>query len=260
MKAYAKVNIFLKIVGKRGNYHELLSRFVLVENLYDEIEFGAKQRDDKFELHGDFGCALESNTIFKAYQAVQKAGYKKEVDEFFTCRAIFVKKSIPSFAGLGGGSSDAGAFLKMLNKEAKLNLTTKELAKIGLEVGADVPFFIHNFKSANVSGIGEEVVEFCEEPLHVEVSTPDTECDTADVYKSFRDSYVVDEELATKMSKMSSVELLSRYDDKTLNDLLGASLRLYGELEKCRKKGWFFSGSGSSFFRVCKSKINKKES
>ena len=248
--AYAKVNIFLKIVGKRGNYHELLSRFILVKNLYDELEFKDKQTDDEFELHGEFGCPLESNTIYKAYLSTCKAGYEKELKEFFTCKALHVKKNIPSFAGLGGGSSDAATFLHMINKEANLGLSNEQLADIGLEVGADVPFFIYGFKSANVSGIGEVVKEYKEEPLHVKTITPNIQCDTGAVYRAFRENYSVDVELAQMMAKMSSNELLKSYDDVTLNDLFGASLSVYKELEEYRRKDWFFSGSGSSFFKV----------
>ena len=138
----------------------------------------------------------------------------------------------------------------MINKEANLNIDHEELASIGLEVGADVPFFIYGFSSANVSGIGEVVREFKEAPLHVEIMTPDINCDTGAVFKSFRENYKIDIDLAKKMAKMTSLELLSSYSDTTLNDLLEASLRAYPELEKFRKKDWFFSGSGSSFFRL----------
>ena len=249
-RAYAKVNIFLKIVGKRDDYHEILSRFVKVQNLYDELEFVKKTTKEEFELQGEFGCELKQNTIYKAYESTCKAGFEKELKEFFTCNALHVKKNIPSFAGLGGGSSDAATFLHMINKEANLGLSNEELAKIGLDVGADVPFFVYGYDSANVSGIGEVVEEFKEDALHVNTITPSTKCDTGAVYRAFRENYKEDIDLANKMAKMSSIELLNTYDDVTLNDLFGASLRVYEELEKYRKKDWFFSGSGSSFFRM----------
>lgn len=248
--AYAKVNIFLKIVGKRDNYHEILSRFIKVQDLYDELEFVEKRTKEEFELYGEFGCELKQNTIYKAYESICKAGYEKEIKEFFKYNALHVKKNIPSFAGLGGGSSDAAAFLHMLNNEINLNLKDEELAQIGLQVGADVPFFVYGYDSANVSGIGEIVKEFKEKPLHVKTMTPAIQCDTGAVYRAFRENYSVDVDLANKMAKMSSIELLNTYDDITLNDLFKASLNVYKELEKYRKKDWFFSGSGSSFFRM----------
>jgi 4-diphosphocytidyl-2-C-methyl-D-erythritol kinase len=250
MRAYAKVNIFLKIVGKRECYHEIVSRFVLVNTLFDELEFVEKTVENEFELQGEFGCALEDNTLYKAYEATCKAGYEEELKAFFSKNALHVTKNIPSFAGLGGGSSDAATFLHMVNQELNLKLDEQKLAEIGLHVGADVPFFIYGYSSANVSGIGEVVEEFNEPQLHVKVCTPDIKCDTGKVYASFREHYKIDSELANKMKNMSSKELLKNYDDISLNDLLEAAVRVNSELEDHRKKGWFFSGSGSSFFKV----------
>ncbi|DAB33533.1 MAG TPA: 4-(cytidine 5'-diphospho)-2-C-methyl-D-erythritol kinase [Sulfurospirillum sp. UBA12182] len=248
--AKAKVNIFLKIVGKRGEYHELLSRFVRVEDLYDELSIEKKQTADYFELVGEFGCPLEKNTLYKALVAFKEAGFTKEVDEFCATYALHVKKNIPSFAGLGGGSSDAASFLVMLNELLNTHLSKEQLSQIGSKVGADVPFFIYDYASANVSGIGEVVEVFDEEVLHVKVFTPTLACDTAKVYKAFRQNYKIDLPLADTMSKMKSSELLQKYQDIELNDLLPAALSLYPALEEYRKKGWFFSGSGSSFFHI----------
>jgi 4-diphosphocytidyl-2-C-methyl-D-erythritol kinase len=249
-KAYAKVNVFLKIVGKRGSYHEILSRFVLVDGLYDVLRLQPKTSEEYFELVGEFGCALQSNTIYKALMAFSDAGYKEAIDTFCAKYALHVEKNIPSFAGLGGGSSDAATFLLLLNEFLHVNLSKEELSLIGSKVGADVPFFIYGYKSANVSGIGEVVKEFKEEPLHVKTFTPDIKCDTAKVYKAFREHYKVDVALAQKMADMSSNELVKRYDALTLNDLFGASLSVYPELAEYKKDGWFFSGSGSSFFKI----------
>ncbi len=254
--AFAKVNVFLKIVGTRGGYHEINSRFILIKNLFDKLYLTSKKQTDEFELYGDFGCSLKQNTIYNAYLALCDAGYKKEIKEIFSNHALHVEKNIPSFAGLGGGSSDAAIFLRMANKKASLHLSDKELAEIGLRVGADVPFFIYGYDSANVSGIGEMVKEFKEKPLHVEVFTPDVKCDTGAIYRAFREDYKIDLKLADKMSKMSSVELLKRYDDQELNDLLKPALRVNQDLKNYRKKGWFFSGSGSSFFKIAEDRKN----
>ncbi len=249
-RAYAKVNIFLKIVGKREDYHEIISRFMAVESLFDTLELKSKKTDREFELVGNFGCDLKSNTIFKAYENLKSEGYKQILEEFFSSKALHVEKNIPSFAGLGGGSSDAATFLLMLNKELSLGLSKDKLAQIGSRVGADVPFFIYELSSANVSGIGEIVEEFDEEPLKVEVMTPNVECDTAKVYSEFRKNYMVEPHLAKKMAKMSSFELLDSFSPKALNDLLKPALKVYPQLKEYLRNDWFFSGSGSSFFRI----------
>lgn len=251
-KAYAKVNIFLKIVGKRGNYHEISSRFVLVKHLFDTLSFVSKKTQFEFELYGEFGCALEQNSIYKAYLMLCEFGYEREMRALFAQKALHVDKKIPSFAGLGGGSSDAACFLHMANESADLHLSDEELARIGLQVGADVPFFVSRCHSANVSGIGEVVEYFEEEPLKFEIVTPELECSTLAIYSSFREHYREDSLIAGEMEMMKSIELLRRYDAMTLNDLLTEALRIKPELSEYCTDGWFFSGSGSSFFRVAK--------
>lgn len=251
-KAYAKVNIFLKIVGKRGNYHEILSRFVLVKDLFDTLTFVPKKTQFEFELYGEFGCALEQNSIYKAYLMLCEFGYEREMRALFAQKALHVDKKIPSFAGLGGGSSDAASFLHMANESAHLHLRDEELARIGLQVGADVPFFVSRCHSANVSGIGEVVECFREEPLRFEIVTPELECSTAAIYSSFREHYREDAAKAEEMETMRSIELLECYDAVMLNDLFTEALRVEPGLSEYYKDGWFFSGSGSSFFRVVK--------
>ncbi|MDD3324814.1 MAG: 4-(cytidine 5'-diphospho)-2-C-methyl-D-erythritol kinase [Sulfurospirillaceae bacterium] len=252
-QAYAKVNIFLKIVGKRGEYHELVSRFMRVENLFDTLIFAPKKTQEVFELRGDFDCPLEKNTIFRAYQALRENGFAKKVDDFFSHYALHVEKKIPTFAGLGGGSSDAATFLNMTNKNAQLGLSVEQLANIGSKVGADVPFFVYDFSSANVSGIGEKVVLFDEEPLDLEVVTPSVFCDTKDVYRAFREHfYNTDEALAKSMEEMSSKDLLQTFTCRELNDLFEPCEMLHEDIKTYSKEGWFFSGSGSSFFRIRK--------
>ena len=70
-KSYAKVNIFLKISNKRDSYHELVSRFVRVHSLYDTVSF-IKSSRKAFDIIGEFGCKLETNTIYKAYKLLEK--------------------------------------------------------------------------------------------------------------------------------------------------------------------------------------------
>jgi 4-diphosphocytidyl-2-C-methyl-D-erythritol kinase len=244
--AKAKVNIFLKIVGIRGDYHEISSRFMQVNDLFDVIEFVKKSKSkDEFELIGDFGCKKEQNTIYKAYKLIED----ENVREFFKNYKVVVTKNIPEFAGLGGGSSNGAAFLRLTNRVLNLKLMTSHLASLGAKIGADVPFFVYNYNSANVSGIGEVVEEFDEELLAFETLTPHTKCDTTEVYKKFRESYIdmIDKEFAKTLTKLSSSEILKSYSPKELNDLLPPSLDLYHNLD-----GYdgFFSGSGSTFFRM----------
>ncbi len=251
MKAFAKVNIFLKITGIRGNYHEIASRFVIIENLYDELSFTKNETDDFF-IEGNFDCETKQNTIYKAYIALNEAVNSKKLKDFFKHYGIKVKKNIPAFAGLGGGSSNAAVFLLMCNDELKLGLKKEELSYIGSKAGADVPFFVYGYKSANVSGIGEKVEEFKEESLNIETFTPDIKISTPTVYKTYREFFFnpIYEDEKNKLFKTNSKDILKNSDIYGANDLYAPALKLYPDLKKFQKKGWYFSGSGSSFFRI----------
>jgi len=251
-QAHAKVNIFLKIVGKRGNYHELLSRFMLVSSLYDTLTFVPKKSSESFELMGDFNCALEHNTLYRTFMVLKSHGFAKEVEQVMSNFALHVKKNIPTGSGLGGGSSDSATFLKMLNDTADLKLNNEEMMRLGSEIGADVPFFASSYESANVSGIGERVEKCDETALDLEIFTPPLACNTALVYKTYREYFLqsMNQALALKMVALNSSEVLSRFSKEELNDLFPACLKAYPSLGDYAKKGWFFSGSGSSFFRL----------
>ncbi len=243
--SFAKVNIFLKIVGLRGNFHELNSRFMLVRNLYDEISFEPKKKSDKFIIDGNFGCKSKNNTIYKVYQ---KLSHNPKVKNFFKNYKVVVKKNIPEFAGLGGGSSNCASFLNLTNKVLNLNINLKTRVEIGKSIGSDVAFFIYEINSANVSGIGEIVKIFEEDLLDIQTLTPPIKCSTKDVYQKYRSDFLnFDKILADKLINLDSSYILKNFKSFELNDLLPPALSLYPDLKKYLDKR-FFSGSGSSVF------------
>ena len=250
-KSYAKVNIFLKITGMRGDYHEILSRFMRVDSLYDELKFVPKNFDD-FEIRGEFSCTTSQNTIYKAYEALLEYTKSLELRELMKKYAVDVKKNIPAFAGLGGGSSNSASYLKMCNEVLNLGLTLDELSTIGLKVGADVPFFIYGYDSANVSGIGEKVEKFDEPLLKFDTYTPKVEISTPKVYISYRKNFYnpIDEDEVRYYTSVKSKDVLKLKKPKELNDLFSPALKEYDKLKSHQKDGYFFSGRGSSFFRV----------
>jgi 4-diphosphocytidyl-2-C-methyl-D-erythritol kinase len=250
-KAPAKVNIFLKIIGRENGYHLLRSRFMRVETLYDTIRF-VPAECERFTIEGTPEIPRESHTLYRAYRALNEATGDLDILEFFYRHKVVVEKRIPARAGLGGGSSDAGTFLRAVHRLCNLKISLDELAAIGAEVGADVPFFVYGYPSANVSGFGEIVEPFDEAPLPLEIFTPPVACDTAAVYRTFAERFsdAVDPEASRDWSGRSSRELLARHSDPTeLNDLYPAARLLCPELETHAREGWYFSGSGSSFFR-----------
>lgn len=248
-KAYAKVNIFLKITGMRGSYHTLSSRFMRVDSLFDLMWFEPKPTPE-FEIRGNFDCEVHSNTIYKAYKHLQAFTHSEKLATFFEDHAICVDKKIPSFAGLGGGSSNAATFLRMCNETLDLALSIDELSEIGSHVGADVPFFVYNYPSANISGIGERVEPFSEPLIPFELTTPPIQISTPQVYQHYRKHLYapISETEAQMLEATPSREILRSLHPKDANDLYAAALGCYSELSE--KEGWFFSGSGSSFFRI----------
>ena len=151
--AYPKVNIGLYIGKKRADgYHSLISIFHIVEDkkYFDEIDIKIDDSKDlKIEICGlDEIADSKNNTVFKACSLFfAKTGIRADVH-------INVKKGIPSLAGLGGGSSDAGAVLLVLNSYYG-RLNKEELNSLALEIGSDVPFFVSGCQCAVVEGRGE---------------------------------------------------------------------------------------------------------
>lgn len=247
--AFAKVNVFLKITGKRGDYHTICSRFVRINSLYDTLWFEDKENSE-FEIKGNFNCPIKDNTLYKAYIALLEATQSDQLIAWMQTHTLCVEKRIPSFAGLGGGSSDAATFLHMCNDTLKLGLTNETLAKIGSKVGADVPFFVYGYESANVSGIGEIVEPFSEPSLEFEINTPNIDISTPAVYQYYRQHLYapISAQEAHRLEQTASIEILRSMSPKEANDLYPSALGCYRELYE--QEGWFFSGSGSSFFRL----------
>lgn len=246
MKSFAKINVFLKVVGTRGNYHEILSRFVLCEQLFDEIYF---EKSNSFAIECD-NKEIKENIIQKAIDELKKAGFSNELDEFFSSHKIIINKQIPIGAGLGGGSSNAATFLLMVNDELNLNIKRENLMQIASKIGADVTFFVSGYKAANVSGIGEIIEEFDDEVPNLNIFTPSVFCSTPMVYQEFRSNFLqyIDVNAAKKMQNLKSKELLEIYKNEELNDLFTPCFKLYPQMNEFRDK--FLSGSGSSVFSI----------
>ena len=147
--APAKLNLFLHITGRRvDGYHLLQSVFMLLD-WCDTLHF--EMRPNGNISREDLTTPLPADDlVLRAARALQLATGSTQGAH------ISIAKSIPTQAGMGGGSSDAATTLLALNRLWKLNLSKQQLAQIGLKLGADVPFFIHG-SNAWVEGIGEQI-------------------------------------------------------------------------------------------------------
>lgn len=164
--APAKLNLMLRVVGRRDDgYHLLQTVFQFVE-LCDYILL-RKREDDQIRLLNPLPDVPESSdlTVRAAHALRQAAGIEAGVD-------IRIEKNIPMGGGLGGGSSDAATVLLGLDRLWKTGLSVDVLARIGLRLGADVPVFLGGY-SAWAEGVGEYLTPLdLPEPWYVIVSPP----------------------------------------------------------------------------------------
>lgn len=180
VEAPAKLNLILKVVGRRADgYHELVSLMVPV-SLVDRLTFSLGSPGIHLTCHGSPLPENDDNLVFRAADAFfSRVGETPSV-------SITLLKNIPVAAGLGGGSSDAAATLKALNTLHDHPLGPKDLAETALGLGADVPFFLQNLPSI-ARGVGErlETVSRWPEYWYV-IVTPPVSVSTAWVYNTLK--------------------------------------------------------------------------
>lgn len=250
-RAYAKINLCLDVVGKREDgYHDLKMIMVPI-NFYDvlEMEFAP---DTTLELNRDYLPINDKNTIIKAIHIMQE---KYNITEEFCCR---LEKHIPTRAGLAGGSADAAAAIRMINRMCNLHLTKDEMIAVGKEVGADVPFCILN-RPAFVQGIGEKITTFsCSPDFYLLLIKPRKGVSTAEAF------HIVDEQEGIHPDCKAMQEALEYNDYDGIISSLGnsmenAAMTLVPEIRKAKKDlldlgfdGVLMSGSGSTVFGITK--------
>ena len=250
-RAYAKINLCLDVVGKREDgYHDLKMIMVPI-NFYDvlEMEFAP---ETTLELNRDYLPINDKNTIIKAIHIMQE---KYNITEEFRCR---LEKHIPTRAGLAGGSADAAAAIRMINRMCNLHLTKDEMIAVGKEVGADVPFCILN-RPAFVEGIGEKITTFsCSPDFYLLLIKPRKGVSTAEAF------HIVDEQEGIHPDCKAMQEALeyNDYDDIIIslgNSMENAAMTLVPEIRKAKQDlldlgfdGVLMSGSGSTVFGITK--------
>ena len=150
--AYAKLNLGLKILGRRGDgFHDILSVFQTVD-LCDRLVFRPAGQGQIILSCDDADLSVgPENLVYRAVLAFRSyTGMDRGVE-------IVLEKRVPMAAGLGGGSSDAAAVLRVLNRAWEAGLSYRELCDLGATLGSDVPFFVRQKGTAVVSGRGESV-------------------------------------------------------------------------------------------------------
>ena len=155
--APAKLNLMLHITGQREDgYHELQTVFQFID-FSDELEFKLRSDDIILRHCDDFEVPENEDIIIAAANLLRQNYLHKQtsVKSHFGVD-ITLRKNIPMGAGLGGGSSDAATTLLVLNRLWGMQFSLDELAEMGLNLGADVPVFVHGF-AAFAEGVGEKL-------------------------------------------------------------------------------------------------------
>lgn len=174
--APAKLNLFLHVVGRRGDgYHLLQSVFVLLD-WCDSLHFELRL-DGRLARH-DLGPALPADDLcLRAARLLQQqSGSAFGAD-------ISVLKRLPWGAGLGGGSSDAASTLLALNRLWGLHWPRERLLALGASLGADVPFFVGG-RNAFVEGVGDRLTPLALPPQRYAVAKPAAAIGTAQIFGS----------------------------------------------------------------------------
>ena len=234
----AKLNLMLKVVGKRNDGYHLLETVFCLIDLCDSIEL-LNRTDGKTVLHNpQHGILPEHDLTVRAAYALQQfsGSLKKGVD-------IRIDKKIPLGGGLGGGSSNAATVLMVLNHLWHCDLDTQTLMNIGAKLGADVPFFIFG-QTAFAQGIGEQLTALPIKLPYFVIIRPPIAVSTAEIFSHFS---------LTSVSQISKIDSLE-FEIPLINDLQKVAVNRYPEIAKALSvlhnygKDAMMTGSGSCVF------------
>jgi 4-diphosphocytidyl-2-C-methyl-D-erythritol kinase len=178
LKAYAKINISLDVVGKREDSYHLLRMIMQNIDLYDLININQAKSGINITSNKVYIPTDDRNLGYKAAKLfMEKYNIQGGVD-------INIRKNIPVAAGLAGGSTDAAAVLKGMRSIYDMNISDEELMELGLKIGADVPYCILG-GTALCEGIGEKITKLKSFKDHILIVVkPPFGVSTKEVYQS----------------------------------------------------------------------------
>ena len=254
--AFAKINLLLKVTGRRNDGYHLLDSLVGFCEFGDRLEISLNEAQDEIITEGTFGREIDENNIIK--KTLEKF---RETTNWEQPVRIRLEKEIPIGAGLGGGSSNAATTLRLLSQIPNSPpLTRKELFNMALELGADVPVCLHR-KTTRMQGIGEKLALLPPLPeLPILLVNPNCRLETKNVFGAFRGNYSepIDSYLFEKSWSQETLEDLLR--SKQQNDLYDAAVSLVPQISKVLTLlrelpeviGVGMSGSGATCFAIFK--------
>ncbi|MCL6610433.1 MAG: 4-(cytidine 5'-diphospho)-2-C-methyl-D-erythritol kinase [Peptococcaceae bacterium] len=252
VKARAKINLSLDVLGTRADgYHEILTVMQPLE-LHDVLEAGPLEGDIRVESSHPEVPSGPGNIVYRAADLIRRE---------FRCGAgarIFIHKKIPVAAGLAGGSADAAAALRALNRLWALNAAEEELFRLGEAIGSDVPFCLLG-RTALAGGRGELLTPLPSfSGFGVVLVKPPFGVSTARIYRLYDSLPAV-----PGPDTRAVVKAVENGDLKALAGLMGNALErvtasLHPEIMEIKKAlvaagaaGAMMSGSGPAVFGLC---------
>ncbi|MEE3487047.1 MAG: 4-(cytidine 5'-diphospho)-2-C-methyl-D-erythritol kinase [Bulleidia sp.] len=248
-RAYAKINLCLDVIRRREDgYHDL--RMIMVPlDFYDVLEMVPAEKTT-LSINRSWLPVNDKNTVIKAINVM------KETYGFDQNYACVLQKHIPSQAGLAGGSADAAAAIRIMNRLQNLHMTRDDMIAIGKQIGADVPFCTVNRPSV-VEGIGERITPFQNNlKFHVLLVKPHKGVSTKKAFEGIDFKTVVHPDPAVIRDAM----VTNDYDalvNGLGNSLEEVSMNLVPEIRDIKQDlldlgfdGALMSGSGSTVFGI----------
>jgi len=254
----AKVNLRLRLCGKRADGYHLIDSLMVPISLCDELLLAIRRPQQGAlgpSVSVEVDCAqIPTGADNLAHRAA--AAFVQVTQECISVD-IQIRKRIPAGSGLGGGSSDAAAVLLTLNRLLGYPLPPTQLASVGARIGTDVPFFVGG-RPARVTGVGEQIVPITlGATLNLVVCSDGFTLSTAHVYSHVR---VASHSLTSDppVSNISDfVEGRKPFTDLLVNDLEQAAAQIHPEVLSLKARvmeegaqAALMTGSGSAVFGV----------
>ena len=259
-KAYAKINLFLNVISKRlDGYHEM-EMIMTPLKLHDVLKF-QKIPEDKIEIitNKKITDQQKDNLVYKVASYIKNEFAIKEGVK------IYIEKNIPIAGGLAGGSADAAATIRGLNRLFNLGMDLEKMADLSVGFGADVPFCIYN-RLALVKGIGEKI-QFINGKIrgHVLLVNPQVPVLTKKVFdnlnpKEFSSKKYVD--LLEGLKKRDICDVINNlynFMESTTFKIEPKVKELKDELQELIPQGVLMCGSGATVFVISRSKKTLKK-
>lgn len=247
IKAYAKINLALDVLGVRDDgYHEL--RMIMVPlDFFDDMDISYSEQME-YSSNRPYIFFDENNTIVKAFNIMKEEFGIKENFK------VVLNKMIPTQAGLAGGSTDGAAIIKFLNVKYNLQLSDEKIKELCLKIGADVLFNYYS-KPALVEGLGDKLTFIdIKDDYHVLLVKPKRGVSTKECYKKLDMDSCVHPDVDLILDKLKNGEDIKPYLKNSLEapaiELCNGIAKAKRDLEHAGADFTMVTGSGSTVYTI----------